>query len=346
MAQAEYIAVVHREEDRYLAYCPEVGTIARGDTIQNALDLLRTYTEQRLFEYSRPDHGRPLLTTIEVTKQRKRDASPDATLEAPLHRDPRDEERIRDEEKNASSSDHDTNRQADSTSVDENSVEDLNSRHPAFSPEEDQPSADQTENEFEFSGHELHIPFKVPDPLPLVSPSTDQAKSLDSEPTDNKPTESESGASEGPSSSSDDQEQPHEVVEASSEAPLSEEIQENPETDSMDKLNEHPDLADDSNKEKASQIIDEEQKHTNPEQQTPEAPISSPEDVEKWVNQEAEVTALSSDLFPELDVDSTESKSSATTTSDQETKGQPGKTAKQKRKHRTIKESEIQMELF
>ncbi|MGM0586946.1 MAG: type II toxin-antitoxin system HicB family antitoxin [Bacteroidota bacterium] len=344
MAQAEYIAVVHREEDRYLAYCPEVGTIARGDTIQNALDLLRTYTEQRLFEYSRPDHGRPLLTTIKVTKQRKRDASPDASLEAPLHRDPRDHERLRDEEKNASSSDHDVSVQGAPTSVDENSVEDLNPGHPT-SPDEDQPPADQTENEFKFWGQELHIPFKVPDPLPLVPQSAAQSESLDSAPTKNKSTKP--GASERVATSSDEQEQPHEVAEAFSKGPLSEELQEDPENDSMDELNEHPDLADDSNKEKASQIIDEKQKNAPSEQQMPEAAISSTDDIEEWVNQEAEVTALSSDLFPELDVESTESQSNATaTTSDQETKGQPGKTPKQKRKHRTIKESEIQMELF
>ncbi len=38
-------AVLHREEDMYVAECPEVGTFSQGKTIEEAVDNLKEATE-------------------------------------------------------------------------------------------------------------------------------------------------------------------------------------------------------------------------------------------------------------------------------------------------------------
>jgi len=62
-----FTAVIHREEDLYVATCPEVGTVSQGTTIEDALANLREATELYLEEFPLPDVGRPLFTTFEAT---------------------------------------------------------------------------------------------------------------------------------------------------------------------------------------------------------------------------------------------------------------------------------------
>ncbi|HYP39832.1 MAG TPA: type II toxin-antitoxin system HicB family antitoxin [Chloroflexia bacterium] len=62
-----FTAVIHREEDLYVAECPEVGTVSQGYTIEEAVDNLKEATELYLEEFPLPDTGRPLLTTFEAT---------------------------------------------------------------------------------------------------------------------------------------------------------------------------------------------------------------------------------------------------------------------------------------
>jgi predicted RNase H-like HicB family nuclease len=62
-----FTAVIHQEEDLYVATCPELGTISQGATIENALANLKEATELYLEEFPLPDVGRPLLTTFEAT---------------------------------------------------------------------------------------------------------------------------------------------------------------------------------------------------------------------------------------------------------------------------------------
>ena len=62
-----FTAVIHREEDLYVATCPELGTVSQGATIENALANLKEATELYLEEFPLPDVGRPLLTTFEAT---------------------------------------------------------------------------------------------------------------------------------------------------------------------------------------------------------------------------------------------------------------------------------------
>ena len=59
-------AVLHRDEDAFVAECPEVGTVSQGTTIEEALANLREATELYLEEFPLQDVERPLLTTFEV----------------------------------------------------------------------------------------------------------------------------------------------------------------------------------------------------------------------------------------------------------------------------------------
>ena len=47
-------AILHKEEDMYVAECPEVGTVSQGGTIEEAVDNLREATELYLEEF--PQH--------------------------------------------------------------------------------------------------------------------------------------------------------------------------------------------------------------------------------------------------------------------------------------------------
>ena len=45
MATQIFTAVIHKEDDLYVAQCPEVGTISQGDTIEEAIANLKEATE-------------------------------------------------------------------------------------------------------------------------------------------------------------------------------------------------------------------------------------------------------------------------------------------------------------
>ncbi len=50
-------AILHREEDMYVAECPEVGTVSQGETIELAIANLQEATELYLEEFPSPLHG-------------------------------------------------------------------------------------------------------------------------------------------------------------------------------------------------------------------------------------------------------------------------------------------------
>ncbi len=56
-------AVLHKEEDLYVAECPEVGTVSQGHTVEEAIANLKEATELYLEEFPLPLVGKPLLTT-------------------------------------------------------------------------------------------------------------------------------------------------------------------------------------------------------------------------------------------------------------------------------------------
>jgi len=61
-----FTAVLHKEEDMYVAECPEVGTISQGRTIDEALANLKEATELYLEEFPLDNPVKPLMTIFEV----------------------------------------------------------------------------------------------------------------------------------------------------------------------------------------------------------------------------------------------------------------------------------------
>ena len=59
-------AILHKEEDMYVAECPEVGTVSQGKTIEEAINNLREATELYLEEFPLKEERKTLLTTFEV----------------------------------------------------------------------------------------------------------------------------------------------------------------------------------------------------------------------------------------------------------------------------------------
>jgi len=59
-------AVLHKEEDLYVAECPEVGTVSQGHSVEEAVANLKEATELYLEEFAPVHLTRPLLTTFEV----------------------------------------------------------------------------------------------------------------------------------------------------------------------------------------------------------------------------------------------------------------------------------------
>lgn len=59
-------AVLHKEDDMYVAECPEIGTVSQGYTIEETLANLREATELYLEEFPIPRIEKVLMTTFEA----------------------------------------------------------------------------------------------------------------------------------------------------------------------------------------------------------------------------------------------------------------------------------------
>jgi len=66
-----FSAVIHREEDMYVAECPEVGTVSQGKKIEEALKNLKEATELYLEEFPFKENGKPIMTVFEVAGHAK-----------------------------------------------------------------------------------------------------------------------------------------------------------------------------------------------------------------------------------------------------------------------------------
>jgi predicted RNase H-like HicB family nuclease len=62
-----FTAVIHKEDNWYIADCPEVGTVSQGKTVEEAVANLKEATELYLEEFPLPEASPPLLTTFEVS---------------------------------------------------------------------------------------------------------------------------------------------------------------------------------------------------------------------------------------------------------------------------------------
>jgi predicted RNase H-like HicB family nuclease len=66
MLMRTFTAVLYKEENIYVAECPEVGTVSQGYTIEEAIANLQEATELYLEEFPLPEITKPLLTTFEA----------------------------------------------------------------------------------------------------------------------------------------------------------------------------------------------------------------------------------------------------------------------------------------
>ncbi|MDF2955274.1 type II toxin-antitoxin system HicB family antitoxin [Candidatus Alkanophaga liquidiphilum] len=60
-------AIIRKEEDMYVAECPEVGTVSQGKTVEEAIQNLKEATELYLEEFQLEEKTHPLLTTFEIS---------------------------------------------------------------------------------------------------------------------------------------------------------------------------------------------------------------------------------------------------------------------------------------
>ncbi len=61
-----FSAVIHKENNWYVADCPEVGTVSQGKTVEEAIANLKEATELYLEEFPLTENGHPILTTFDV----------------------------------------------------------------------------------------------------------------------------------------------------------------------------------------------------------------------------------------------------------------------------------------
>ena len=62
-----YTAVLHKEDDMYVAECPEVGTVSQGKTVEDAVSNLKEATALYLEEFPESRKKRAILKTFEVS---------------------------------------------------------------------------------------------------------------------------------------------------------------------------------------------------------------------------------------------------------------------------------------
>ncbi len=61
-----FTAIIHKEDDLYVAECPEVGTVSQGNTVEDAIANLKEATELYLEEFPAQESFRPMLTTFDA----------------------------------------------------------------------------------------------------------------------------------------------------------------------------------------------------------------------------------------------------------------------------------------
>jgi predicted RNase H-like HicB family nuclease len=67
MKSRSFTVVVYREDDVYIAECPEVGTVDQGETIEQAIAGLTAATKLYLEEFPVPETSPRFVTSIEVS---------------------------------------------------------------------------------------------------------------------------------------------------------------------------------------------------------------------------------------------------------------------------------------
>ncbi|MHC5612597.1 MAG: type II toxin-antitoxin system HicB family antitoxin, partial [Nostoc sp.] len=67
MKTRSFAVLIYKEDDMYIAECPEVGTVDQGKTIEQAIASLREATQLYLEEFPLPETSPRYMTSIEIT---------------------------------------------------------------------------------------------------------------------------------------------------------------------------------------------------------------------------------------------------------------------------------------
>jgi predicted RNase H-like HicB family nuclease len=67
MEKNTFTVVIHKEEDMFVAECPEVGTVSQGRTIDESIANIKEATELYLEEFPVKTRRKPLVTFFEVS---------------------------------------------------------------------------------------------------------------------------------------------------------------------------------------------------------------------------------------------------------------------------------------
>ena len=66
MSVKTFTVVLHKEDDLYVAECPEVGTTSQGSTIDTAIANLKEATELYLNVFPYKKQGKPVFKTFDA----------------------------------------------------------------------------------------------------------------------------------------------------------------------------------------------------------------------------------------------------------------------------------------
>jgi len=67
MSIRTFTAIIYKEDDLYVAECPEVGTVSQGYSIEEAIANLKEATELYIEEFPLEKVSNPLMTTFEIS---------------------------------------------------------------------------------------------------------------------------------------------------------------------------------------------------------------------------------------------------------------------------------------
>ncbi|AKE66277.1 MULTISPECIES: type II toxin-antitoxin system HicB family antitoxin [Microcystis] len=62
-----FTVILYKEDNMYIAECPEVGTVDQGETIEQAIAGLKEATRLYLEEFTLPETSPRFVTSIEVS---------------------------------------------------------------------------------------------------------------------------------------------------------------------------------------------------------------------------------------------------------------------------------------
>ncbi len=67
MKNRSFTIIIHKEDDMYIAECPEVGTVDQGETIEQAIAGLKEATKLYLEEFPLAESSPRYITTMDIS---------------------------------------------------------------------------------------------------------------------------------------------------------------------------------------------------------------------------------------------------------------------------------------